>query len=38
MTPDTLVDQLTGMERTIFRKVYGGSISSRLYRLYEFIA
>lgn len=38
MTPDTLVDQLTGMERTIFRKVYGGSISGRLYRLYEFIA
>ena len=38
MTPDTLVDQLAGMERAVFRKVYGGSISCRLYRLYEFIA
>ena len=36
MTPDSLVNQLTGMERTIFRKVYGGSISRRLYRMYEF--
>ena len=36
MTPDSLVNQLTGMERAIFRKVYGGSISRRLYRLYEF--
>ena len=36
MTPDSLVNQLTGMERAIFRKVYGGSISRRLYRMYEF--
>ena len=37
MTPQNLVDQLQGMERTVFRKVYGGKMSQKLYRLYEFI-
>ena len=36
MTPDALVNELQGMERTIFRKVFGGGISKRMYRLYEF--
>ena len=36
MTPQYLVNQLQGMERTIFRKVYGGKMSRKLYRMYEF--
>lgn len=36
MTPDTLVNELTGMEKIIFKKVFGGSISKKMYRLFEF--
>ena len=36
MTPDYLIDELSGMERTVFCKVYGGRMSKRLYRLYEY--
>ena len=36
MTPYNLVDELKGMEKIIFRKVFGGSISKKMYRLYEF--
>lgn len=36
MTPDDLIDQLTGMERQIFRNLYGGSIARKMYRLYEY--
>jgi len=37
MTPDDLIDQLTGKEKWVFRKVYAGSFARKLYRLYEFI-
>lgn len=36
MTPANLMDELPGMERTIFRKLYGGAFARKLYRLYEF--
>jgi O-methyltransferase involved in polyketide biosynthesis len=36
MTPSDLIEQLQGMERTIFRKLYAGSIARKMYRLYEY--
>ena len=36
MTPGDLVDQLSGMEGKIFRKLYAGSIARKTYRLYEY--
>ena len=36
MTPPDLIDQLRGMERWIFRKLYAGSMSKKMYRLYEY--
>ena len=36
MTPDYLIDELSGVERAVFRRVYGGRISKKLYRLYEY--
>ena len=37
MTPEYLINELGGVEKTIFKKVYGGKISKKMYRLYEFI-
>ena len=36
MTPQKYIDALTGMEKYIFEKLYAGSLSKKLYRLYEF--
>ena len=36
MTPPELVEELSGMERTVFRTLYAGSIAKKLYRLYEY--
>lgn len=36
MTPEAMVNQLSGMERTIFSKVYGGSMAHKMYRMYEY--
>ena len=36
MTPDYLVNQLQGFEKTIFKRVFGGNISKKMYRLYEY--
>lgn len=36
MTPGYLIDQLQGMEKRIFRKLYAGKIADKMYRLYEF--
>ena len=36
MTPQHLVDELSGLEKHIFSKLYAGSFSKKLYRLYEF--
>ena len=36
MTPEDWIRELTGMEQRIFRKVYAGRMSKKLYRMYEF--
>lgn len=36
MTPQEYIDRLTGMERFIFQKLYAGSFSRKLYRLFEY--
>ena len=36
MTPASYMDQLSGLERTIFRKLYAGKIAGKMYRMYEF--
>ena len=36
LTPDTMINELSGMEKWIFRKLYAGSIARAMYRLCEF--
>ena len=36
MTPDDLINELSGLEKVIFNKLYAGKISKKMYRLYEF--
>ena len=36
MTPGTLIDTLTGMEKTIFKKVFAGRMAKKIYRMYEY--
>lgn len=36
MTPEDLINQLSGLERFVFRKVYAGTIAEKMYRLYEY--
>lgn len=36
MTPAEYLDELRGTEKIIFRKLYAGSFSKRLYRLFEY--
>lgn len=36
MTPKKYVDELRGFEKFIFKTLYAGSISKKLYRLYEY--
>jgi len=36
MTPKDLIDELQGMEKTIFRRIYAGAVAKKMYRLYEF--
>ena len=36
MTPQELIDELTGTEKKIFQKLYAGSFSKKLYKLYEY--
>ena len=36
MTPREMVEELSGMERVVFKKLYAGSIARKMYRLYEF--
>ena len=36
MTPSELMDELEGAEKIIFKKIYGGSVSKKMYRLYEY--
>ena len=36
MTPDNLINELKGSEKLIFTKVFAGSFSKKMYRIYEF--
>ena len=36
MTPDTLINQLQGMEKAIFKNLYAGSMAKKMYRMYEY--
>ena len=36
MTPPKYIQQLEGMEKAIFQKLYAGKFSQKLYRLYEY--
>ena len=36
MTPESLINELKGLERSIFKKVFAGKISKKMYRLYEY--
>ncbi len=36
MTPDRLINELSGMERSVFRGLYAGKMSKKLYKLYEY--
>lgn len=36
ITPESLINELCGMERRIFKKIYAGKIAKKMYRLYEF--
>lgn len=36
MTPVKYIDELFGIEKKVFRKLYAGSLSERLYKLYEY--
>ena len=36
MTPPHLINELKGMEKIIFKLFFGGSISKKMYRLYEY--
>lgn len=36
MTPTEFIDELEGVEKVIFKKLYGGNISKKMYRLYEY--
>ncbi len=37
MTPDALINELEGIERAVFKKLYGGSIAKKMYRMYEYV-
>ena len=38
MTPERMINELKGFEKTIFEKLYAGSVSKKMYRLYEYVA
>lgn len=36
MTPDGFINELEGIEKTIFKKLYSGGIAKKMYRMYEY--
>lgn len=36
MTPPELVNELQGIEKTVFKRLYAGTIARKMYRLYEY--
>ena len=35
-TPQALIDELSGFERFVFKRLYAGRLSKKLYKLYEY--
>ncbi len=36
ITPEEMINQIAGIEKTIFKSLYAGKISKKMYRLYEY--
>lgn len=36
ITPPRLIDELQGFEKFVFKRLYAGKISKKLYKLYEY--
>ena len=36
MTPADLIDELSGLERRLFKRLYAGGLARKMYRLYEY--
>ena len=36
MTPIKYIEELKGLEKVVFKKLYAGNLSKKLYKLYEF--
>lgn len=36
MIPEYLMNELKGLEKFVFKKIYGGKLSQKIYRLYEY--
>jgi len=36
MTPDEFINELSGMEKFIFKRIYGGNFSKKMYRMFEY--
>ena len=36
LTPDAMIDELSGMEKVIFKKLFAGKLAKKIYRLYEY--
>jgi hypothetical protein len=36
MTPENMINELKGIEKSIFNKLYAGTIAKKMYRLYEY--
>jgi len=38
MTPNSLINELEGVEKAVFKRVFGGGIAKKMYRLYEYVS
>ena len=36
LTPDALIDELSGAEKVMFKKLFAGKLAKKIYRLYEY--
>ena len=36
LTPEVLINELSGMEKVVFKKLFAGKFAKKIYRLYEY--
>ena len=36
LTPDVMINELSGMEKVVFKKLFAGKLAKKIYRLYEY--